>query len=83
MKAKDYYEILGITKEGFEEGKLKKAYQKAALKVHPDKNRAPQATEAFKKVSQAYTCLSDPTKKRYYDQTGHEDPQAAAAAERT
>jgi DnaJ-class molecular chaperone len=39
-----------------------------ALKFHPDKNRAPEAEEAFKKVSEAYTCLSDANEREYYNQ---------------
>ena len=44
-----------------------------SLKLHPDKNHAPEAGEAFKKVSAAYACLSDPNKKAIYDRYG-EDP---------
>lgn len=62
----DYYDILGVKKTANED-ELKKAYKKLALKFHPDKNRAPQATDAFKKVNQAFACLSNPDKKRIYD----------------
>lgn len=49
------------------EDDIKKAYKKHAIKLHPDKNRAPQANEAFKKVSAAYACLTDSQKRRVYD----------------
>jgi DnaJ-class molecular chaperone len=69
MGKRDYYDIFGLTKSASEED-LKKAYKKFAIKLHPDKNHAPQATEAFKKVSKAYSCLTNPEKKRIYDMTG-------------
>ncbi|KAG7459023.1 hypothetical protein MATL_G00226800 [Megalops atlanticus] len=71
-KCKDYYEVLGISKEANEE-ELKKAYRKLALKFHPDKNHAPGATEAFKKIGNAYAVLSNPEKRKQYDLTGGED----------
>jgi DnaJ family protein B protein 12 len=52
-----------------------------ALKLHPDKNPAPKAEEAFKAVSKAFSCLSDPDKRAYYDRTGFESSTAAAAAQ--
>ena len=52
-RCKDYYEILGVTKECSEED-LKKAYRKLALKFHPDKNKAPGATEAFKGINNTF-----------------------------
>ena len=69
LRCKDYYEVLAV-KRDFSEDDLKKAYRKRAIKVHPDKNAAPQATDAFKKVSAAMACLSDATKRRQYDQVG-------------
>lgn len=52
-RTKDYYEILGLTKT-CSEGEVRKAYRKLSLKVHPDKNSAPGAEEAFKSVSKAF-----------------------------
>ncbi|KAG7461760.1 hypothetical protein MATL_G00194540 [Megalops atlanticus] len=72
-KCKDYYEVLGVSKEAGED-ELKKAYRKLALKFHPDKNHAPGATEAFKKIGNAYAVLSNPEKRKQYDLTGGEDP---------
>ena len=57
---------------GASEDEIKKSYKKYALRLHPDKNQAPKATEAFKKVSAAYACLTDEKKRRIYDQTGEE-----------
>uniref|UniRef100_A0A671M7C4 DnaJ homolog subfamily B member 14 n=1 Tax=Sinocyclocheilus anshuiensis TaxID=1608454 RepID=A0A671M7C4_9TELE len=71
-KCKNYYEVLGIRKDANDE-ELKKAYRKLALKFHPDKNHAPGATEAFKKIGNAYAVLSNPDKKRQYDVSGAED----------
>jgi DnaJ family protein B protein 12 len=68
----NYYDILGIQK-GASEGEIKKAYRKLALKLHPDKNNAPTATDAFKKVSTSYMWLSDVKKKQIYDEHGTED----------
>ncbi|XP_070545453.1 dnaJ homolog subfamily B member 14-like [Ptychodera flava] len=71
-KCKDYYEILGVSKDS-SEIELKKAYRKLALQFHPDKNHAPGATEAFKAIGNAFAVLSDPEKKQRYDQYGSED----------
>lgn len=57
-----------------------------ALKLHPDKNKAARAEDAFKAVSKAFSCLSDSDKRAYYDRTGYEstaDAQAAANSERS
>jgi DnaJ family protein B protein 12 len=56
------------------ENDLKKSYRKLALKLHPDKNSAPHADEAFKAVGLAYATLSDPQKRTIYDRYGDEDP---------
>ncbi|XP_023683448.1 dnaJ homolog subfamily B member 14-like [Paramormyrops kingsleyae] len=78
-KCKDYYEVLGVSKESSED-ELKRAYRKLALKFHPDKNHAPGATEAFKKIGNAYAVLSNPDKRRQYDLTGAEEPTGATQA---
>ncbi|KAG9146099.1 hypothetical protein Leryth_015904 [Lithospermum erythrorhizon] len=62
-RKKDYYEILGVEK-GCSVEDVKKGYRKLSLKVHPDKNPAPGAEEAFKKVSKAFQCLSDEGSRR-------------------
>lgn len=64
-----YYEVVGVTKSATE-AELKKAYKKRALKLHPDKNNAPQAEDAFKRVNDAMMCLGDAAKRRQYDQLG-------------
>jgi len=72
LRTKDYYTILEIPRDSNED-QVKKAYKKLALKLHPDKNKAPGAEEAFKKVSKAVQCLTDSDKKRVYDQYGDEE----------
>jgi len=72
LRTKDYYAILGVDKHDGEDV-IKKAYKKMALKLHPDKNKAPGAEEAFKKVSKVVQCLTDSEKKEVYDQYGDEE----------
>ncbi|MCR5219756.1 MAG: DnaJ domain-containing protein, partial [bacterium] len=68
--AKDYYTLLGVDKNA-SEADIKKAYRKLALKYHPDRNPDnPAAAETFKEITEAYAVLSDPEKKRQYDQFG-------------
>ena len=68
---RDYYEVLGVEKSA-SEGEIKKAYRKAALKYHPDRNPDdPAAAEKFKEASESYEVLSDRQKRGLYDQYGH------------
>lgn len=70
---KDYYSILGVSKNATDD-ELKKAYRKLALKWHPDRNKDNKkaAEEKFKEISQAYEVLSDKEKRALYDQFGEE-----------
>ncbi|XP_952090.1 molecular chaperone, putative [Theileria annulata] len=78
---KDYYSILGV-KRGCNDAELKKAYRKLAMQWHPDKHQDPnsklKAEEMFKNVSEAYDVLSDPEKRKIYDQFGEEGLKGTA-----
>ncbi|XP_057838210.1 chaperone protein dnaJ 49 [Cryptomeria japonica] len=65
-KSKDYYEILGLERD-CSQTEIRKAFRKLSLKVHPDKNKFPGAEEAFKAVSAAFNCLSNPEQRGKYD----------------
>lgn len=70
MEFKDYYVILGVEKDATQE-EIKKAYRKLALKYHPDRNPDnKQAEEKFKEITEANEVLSDPEKRKKYDQLG-------------
>jgi DnaJ-class molecular chaperone with C-terminal Zn finger domain len=60
-KKKDYYEILGVSRNATQE-EIKEAYRKLALKYHPDVNKSKEAEEKFKEITEAYAVLSDPEK---------------------
>ena len=68
MTKRDYYEILGISKNASDD-EIKKAYRKAAVKYHPDKDGGDEAK--FKEVGEAYEVLKDSSKRQRYDQFGH------------
>lgn len=68
---RDYYEVLGVSKDA-DDATLKKAYRQVAKKYHPDMNPGDaEAEKKFKEASEAYAVLSDPDKRRQYDQFGH------------
>ncbi|CAO2183711.1 unnamed protein product [Urochloa humidicola] len=71
--SRDYYQILGLEKDCTVED-VRKAYRKLSLKVHPDKNKAPGAEDAFKAVSKAFQCLSDAESRKRYDLVGSDEP---------
>lgn len=70
MNKKDYYEVLGVSKTASEE-EIKRAFRKLAKQYHPDVNKEEGAEEKFKEIGEAYAILSDPEKRRQYDQFGH------------
>ena len=63
VRAKDHYSVLGLQRDATD-AQIKSAYRKMAVKIHPDKNTAPSAEEAFKKVNAANECLSDASRRR-------------------
>ena len=71
-KGRDFYAILGVERTA-NQGQIKHAYRKNAMKYHPDKNPGnEEAADKFKELSTAYAVLSDPNKKRQYDLHGEE-----------
>ena len=70
MNKKDYYEILGVSKEA-SQAEIKSAFRKLAKKYHQDVSKEPDAEEKFKEAQEAYAVLSDENKRKQYDQFGH------------
>ena len=82
MSKRDYYEVLGISKDA-NEAAIKKAFKRLAMKHHPDRNQEnPKAEDKFKEAKEAYDILSDAQKRSAYDQYGHAgvDPSAGGGA---
>jgi molecular chaperone DnaJ len=80
MSKRDYYEVLGVSRDAGED-EIKKSYRKLAVKFHPDKNPGDHAAEEkFKELGEAYEALSDPQRRAAYDQYGHAafDPRQRA-----
>lgn len=79
MAKRDYYDVLGVSKNASPE-EIKKAYRQMAIKYHPDKNPGDKTAEdKFKEAAEAYEVLSDPQKKQRYDQFGHAGVGSSAA----
>ncbi len=71
MSKRDYYEVLGVSKDAAERD-IKKAYKRLAMKLHPDRNQGDKGKEEeFKEVKEAYEILNDDQKRAAYDQYGH------------
>lgn len=71
MAKRDYYEILGLSKSATDQ-EIKSAFRQLAKKYHPDVNKETGAEEKFKEIQEAYAILSDPERKKQYDQFGHD-----------
>ena len=70
MDKRDYYEVLGVDKNATD-AEIKSAFRKLAKKYHPDVSKEENAAEKFKEAQEAYAVLSDPEKRKKYDQFGH------------
>ena len=72
MGSESYYDVLGVSRNATET-EIKKAYRNLAKKYHPDVCKEADAEEKFKSINEAYSVLSDESKRRQYDQLGHEN----------
>ena len=70
MANRDYYDVLGVSKNGSEED-IRNAFRKKALEYHPDRNKSPEAESKFKEINEAYQVLSDSNKRAQYNRYGH------------
>ena len=70
MAKRDYYDVLGISKNA-DEKEIKSAFRRLAKQYHPDLNKEADAAEKFKEVQEAYEVLSDQGKRQTYDRYGH------------
>ena len=77
MNKRDYYEVLGVSKTATD-AEIKSAFRKLAKKYHPDVSTEKDAAEKFKECQEAYAVLSDPNKRKQYDQFGHAAFQGAS-----
>lgn len=79
MATTDYYEVLGVPRTASAED-IRRAHRRLARQYHPDVNKSPDAGQRFAKIQEAYEVLSDPEKRRRYDQYGHAGLNASAEA---
>ncbi|NBQ70300.1 MAG: molecular chaperone DnaJ, partial [Nitrosomonadaceae bacterium] len=78
MSKRDYYHVLGVSRDA-DEATIKKAYRKLAMKYHPDRNSGDvKSEEMFKEAKEAYEVLTDANKRAAYDQFGHAGVDANA-----